>query len=83
MNSLIIGIMAGVLCTISFIPQVVKIFRSKHTRDLSLVTFSLFFVGITLWLIYGILIRELPVILANAATLCLILMILVMKIKYK
>ena len=82
MKSLIIGIVAGTLCTLSFLPQVVKIFKTKHTKDLSLVTFSMLSLGVFLWLIYGLLIKEFPVIAANAVTLILALLIVVMKIKY-
>lgn len=80
--SLIIGLVAGVLCTVSFLPQVVKVFKTKHTRDLSLVTFSMLSLGVFLWLIYGILIKEFPVIAANSATLILTLVIVAMKVKY-
>ncbi len=83
MKSFIIGIIAGTLCTISFLPQVIKIFKAKRAEDLSLVTFSIFSLGVSLWLVYGILIGELPIILANAATLILVLLIVIMKIRYK
>lgn len=83
MNSLIIGIIAGSLCTISFIPQVARIIKTKHTKDLSLITFCVFSLGVFLWLIYGILIKELPVILANTSTLIFALFIVAMKIRYK
>lgn len=82
MNSFILGIMAGILCTFSFIPQVVKIFRTKNARDISLLTFSVFSLGVILWLIYGIAIKEWPIIIANAVSLILILAIVVMKVKY-
>ncbi len=82
MISLIIGILAGFLCTISFVPQIVRIFRTRQTRDLSLITFSLLCLGVFLWLIYGILIKDLPVILANSVILVLCFLIVVMKIKY-
>ena len=78
----IIGLMAAVLSTVSFLPQVIQIFKTRHTKDLSLATFVLFSIGVVLWLIYGILIKEIPVILANITTLFLALFILVMKIKY-
>jgi len=81
MISLTIGILAGFLCTISFIPQIVRIFKTRHTQDLSLVTFSLLCVGVFLWLIYGILTKDLPVILANSVILVLCSLIVVMKIK--
>ena len=82
MKSLIIGIVAGILCTFSFIPQVVKIIRTKHTKDLSLITFSALSLGVFLWLIYGLMIKEFPVIAANAVTLILSLTIVMMKIKH-
>jgi len=81
--SFIIGILAGSLCAISFIPQVVKIFKEKQAKGISLVTFSIFSLGVLCWLIYGILIKELPVIIANTFILSLALFIVVMKIKYK
>ncbi len=82
MKNMIIGIMAGLFCTISFIPQVIKIFKTKNTRDLSLVTFSMLSLGVFLWLIYGILIKEPPIIGSNAVILILSLLIVVMKIRY-
>lgn len=82
MDSLIVGIVAGILCTISFLPQVIKVFKTKQTKDLSLVTFTVFAIGVFLWLVYGVIISELPIILANTATLVMILIIIIMKIKY-
>ncbi|MBU0533555.1 MAG: SemiSWEET transporter [Candidatus Omnitrophica bacterium] len=78
----IIGLMAAVLSTVSFLPQAIQIFKTKHTKDISLVTFIILSFGIFLWLIYGILIMQTPVILANSVTLVLVIAILVMKIKY-
>ena len=83
MITLAIGLLAGILCTVSFLPQVIKVFKTKKTEDLSLVTFSLLSVGVFFWLVYGILIGALPIILANATTLILVLPILIMKIKYE
>lgn len=83
MDSFIIGIIAGTLCTISFLPQVIRIARTRHTKDLSLVTFSIFSLGVFLWLVYGLILKELPIILANAATLTLALIIVAMKLKFK
>ncbi len=82
MKNMIIGIMAGLFCTISFIPQVIKIFKTKNTRDLSLMTFSMLSLGVLLWFIYGILIKEPPIIGSNAVILILSLLIVVMKIRY-
>ena len=78
MAHLILGIMAGTLTTISFIPQVVKIYRTKDAKGLSMATFSVFSCGVFLWLIYGIKTGEWPIILANGVTLVLIFAIIAM-----
>jgi MtN3 and saliva related transmembrane protein len=79
----LIGLAAGGLTTVSFLPQVIKTWKSKSAKDLSLVMFSLFCLGIVLWLIYGLLIHSLPVILSNAFTLILSSTILFFKLKFK
>jgi MtN3 and saliva related transmembrane protein len=73
---------AGLLCTISFLPQVIKVIRMKNTEDLSLARFSIFSIWVFLWLIYGILIGKIPIILANRITLILVIIILTLKIRY-
>jgi len=80
--SFYLGIAAGLLCTISFLPQVFKIYKQKSARDISLVTFITFALGVFIWLIYGITIKEIPIILANGFTLFLVALIIVMKLKY-
>ncbi len=82
MQSFIIGIIAGTLCTISFIPQIVKIIKTRQAKDLSLLTFSIFALGVFLWFIYGIMIKEIPVILANGITLVLVAIVVAAKLKY-
>lgn len=83
MNSVeIIGLVAGVLTTVAFLPQVILVYRTRHTRDISLGMFSLFTAGIALWLVYGILTRAVPVIAANGVTFFLSLYILIMKLKW-
>ena len=79
----IIGLVAGLLTTVSFVPQVVKIWKSKHAQDISLAMFLIFSIGVGLWLLYGISIGSLPVILANAVTLTLALAILILKIRFR
>ena len=79
----VLGFIAGALTTIAFVPQVVKIWKSGHARDISTGTFALFSLGVLLWLLYGIQLGALPVILANGITLVLSLTILVFKFKYK
>ncbi|WP_217495854.1 SemiSWEET transporter [Mangrovivirga cuniculi] len=79
----IIGIVAGCCTTIAFLPQVIKTWRTKSARDLSLSMFLIFFTGVLLWLIYGIVVADLPVILANSATLFLAGILLFFKVIYK
>jgi len=78
-----LGLIAGALTTVAFIPQVMKIWKSRHTADISLGMFSIFSVGVLLWLLYGIQLDALPIILSNGITLVLSLTILVFKLKYK
>lgn len=78
----IIGMIAGVCTTISFLPQVIKVIKTKSTEDISLWMFILMNTGIALWLTYGILLNALPIILANGITLVLSLTILWYKIKF-
>ena len=79
----IIGFLAGALTTLSNLPQVIKIYRLKETRDLSLMTYIMVNVGIILWLIYGLALHEPPIWLANLVALFLTTPILYLKIKYK
>ena len=79
----IIGLAAGFCTTVAFMPQVVKTWRTKSAKDLSLGMYSIFCTGIILWLAYGILISDLPIILANIVTLVLALSILYFKLTFK
>ncbi len=85
MNDVIdgIGMLAGLLTTTAFVPQVWKIYRTKSGQDISGRMFSIFSVGIVLWLIYGIFLQSLPLILSNAVTLLLSLTILALKLRYR
>ena len=78
-----IGYVAGLLTTLAFVPQAWYIWRTRSTRDVSLHTFSVFTVGITLWLAYGVLKGEWPIVLWNGVTLLLAIAILVMKLRFK
>ena len=78
-----IGLSAGTLTTISFVPQVIKTWRSKSADDISTAMFSLFSLGLILWLIYGVYLQSLPIILANAVTLFLTAVMLTLKYRYR
>lgn len=77
-----LGLAAGTLTTVAFVPQVVRIVRLRHANDLSWWMFGIFSAGVVLWLWYGIRLGAMPVILANVVTLVLALAILVLKWRY-
>lgn len=78
----LLGIAAGTLTTTSFLPQVVKTYRSRHAKDISFFMFLLLFIGIILWVAYGVIRRDMPVILANAVSFVLVSAILFFKIRH-
>jgi MtN3 and saliva related transmembrane protein len=77
-----LGTSAAALTTIAFAPQAIKAWRSRSTADVSLAMFLMLTTGIALWLTYGLLIGDGPLIAANAITLILALAILAAKIRY-
>lgn len=79
----ITGYVAATCTTFAFIPQAVKVFKTKDTSGISLSMYSLFTFGVAAWLAFGILKSELPIIIANGITLPLAAMILFYKINYK
>ncbi|PIP72579.1 MAG: hypothetical protein COW89_05595 [Nitrospinae bacterium CG22_combo_CG10-13_8_21_14_all_47_10] len=81
-TTIMVGYFAGFLTTLSFLPQVVKTWKSKSASDLSLGMFSVFSVGVLCWLSYGVLLQEPPIIFWNTITLVLVLSILVMKLRF-
>ncbi len=82
-QTLVIGYIAGTLTTISFLPQVIRTWKMRETKDFSLAMLLLFAAGILLWTFYGIRTESLPVILANVITFLLIVVLLAMKIRYR
>ena len=78
-----VGLVAGLLTTFAFVPQVLKIWRSKSAKDISMRTYVAFSLGVALWLVYGILKQEPPIILWNAVTLVLAIVIVAMKLRYR
>lgn len=77
-----IGMAAAVCTTVSFVPQLIRVWRLRSAREISLIMFLVFSLGVFLWLIYGVFIHSMPVILANAVTLALSLAILALKIRF-
>ena len=78
-----IGTISGILTTLAFVPQVVKVIKTKDTSSLSLGMYSMQVVGIFLWLIHGFVIHDMALLVANLVTFCLALIILLYKLKYK
>ncbi|MEO1148142.1 MAG: SemiSWEET transporter, partial [Cyanobacteria bacterium J06638_22] len=78
--STLLGLLAGTLTTASFVPQVLKTWRSRSAQDISALWLVTFTTGISLWFIYGLIILSLPIILANGITLALTLLILLFKL---
>ena len=77
----IIGLLAAICTTFAFLPQVIKVWKTKQTNDLSLRMYSIMFVGICLWLVYGVQINSLSIIFANIVTVILVIIILVFLLK--
>ncbi len=79
----ILGLAAGALTTMAFLPQMVQTWRTKSAKDVSYSMLITFIIGIFLWLVYGLTLGALPIILANGLTLFFNLIILWLKIKYR
>ena len=77
-----IGSAAATLTTTAFIPQAWKVWRTRHTADISLGMYALFTLGVTMWLAYGTLLESWPIIIANSVTLLLAGLVLAMKLKF-
>lgn len=78
----ILGLIAASLTTISFLPQAIKTIKTKHTKDLSLPMYIIVTLGVCLWLIYGLIIKDPPLIIGNIITFILTVIILFLKIKH-
>jgi MtN3 and saliva related transmembrane protein len=79
----VIGLIAALFTTISLLPQLIKVYKTKSTKDISTGMFALFGGGVLLWFIYGLLIKDLPIIIANSLAFVQAIVILVFKAKYK
>lgn len=81
--TLAVGLAAGTLTTLAFVPQVTRVFRTRSTRDISLPTFVALVLGTALWLAYGFLLGEIPLIVANGVSLVLVSAVLWGKLMFK
>ncbi|MFB0935796.1 MAG: SemiSWEET transporter [Propionivibrio sp.] len=77
-----IGYFAAILTTVSFVPQVWQICKTRHTQDISLRMYILFTTGVGMWLVYGFLLASWPIIAANTVTLVLAGAVLFLKLRH-
>ena len=78
----VIGLIAGLLTTLAFVPQVLRTIVTRDTRAISLGMYTLFTLGVFLWLVYGLVLGELPIILANGVTFVLAGIVLSLKLRH-
>ena len=79
----IIGLIAAVLTTASFVPQAYKSWKTKDVKGLSLTMYVVLFTGVVLWVVYGIYLQSISIILANIVTGVLVFALLALKIKHR
>lgn len=77
-----LGLLAGTLTTVAFVPQVLKIWLTRSADDVSYLMFGIFSIGIVLWLAYGIALGAVPIIVANVVTLVLSIMVMALKARF-
>lgn len=78
----VLGYAAATLTTVSFVPQAWRTFRTKDVSGISLKMYSVFTVGVAVWLAYGIVLGEIPMMIANSVSLVLACALLVMRVRY-
>ncbi|MDP8215284.1 MAG: SemiSWEET transporter [Candidatus Euphemobacter frigidus] len=78
----VIGFIAAACTTFAFLPQVIKVYKTRNTKDISLLMYIIFVAGVFLWFGYGILIGDYPISIANGITFILALIILITKFRY-
>jgi len=78
----LLGFAAGTLTTVAYVPQVIRSWKLRETRDISLSMLVLYIAGIFLWFLYGLWTGSLPIIVANGVSLVLVLVLLGIKLRY-
>ncbi|NAY82385.1 MAG: hypothetical protein GU362_05860 [Thaumarchaeota archaeon] len=81
--TLVLGLVAGFLTTVAYVPEVIKVFNTKDTKGISLLWLLTLLTGVLLWFYYGVLIISIPVMAANGVSAFLILLLIFLKIKYR
>ena len=77
-----LGSVAGFCTTVAFLPQVLKVWRTRSARDVSMGMYSVFTLGVVCWLAYGWLLMIWPIIVANIVTLVLVALVIAMKLRW-
>lgn len=77
-----VGFIAGALTTAAFIPQMIRLWRTRSAQDISLSMYLVFTAGVALWVFYGLMIEALPVIITNGITLVFAGAVLVLKLRF-
>ncbi len=83
MNPEIVGYIGSIISTVSFLPQVIKVYSTKQTRDISYSAFALFGTGNIIWTTYGVMTNSFPVIVANILIFILVMIIILLKFQYE
>ena len=79
----IIGLVAGTITSITFLPQVIRIWKTKSAKDLSMLMMIMLIGGTTLWFSYGLMIKDAEIIYTNSMVLAMSLIMMFFKLKYK
>jgi MtN3 and saliva related transmembrane protein len=79
----ILGLLAGTITSITFVPQVVQIWKTKSAKDISIAMLSLLIIGVSLWLTYGIIMKDVAIIYTNSMVLLMSLLMLYFKFRFK
>ena len=79
----IIGLIAALFTTVSLLPQLIKVYKTKSAKDISTGMFTLFGAGVLLWFVYGVFVNDLPIIVANSLAFIQAAVILFFKARYK
>ena len=79
----VLGLVAACITTASFLPQVLKLWRTKSAGDVSVSTFGMISLGVSTWLVYGLILGDLPIILANGSTLIMSLSVVILARRYR
>lgn len=79
----VVGIVAGIFTSTSLMPQLIKMFKTKKAEEISLIMLITLILGIGLWIYYGILRKDIPIIITNGFSFLLNITIIVLRLKYK